>query len=150
LLLFLLKFEFKNINLLTKDLNMLIIKNIKKEVKMKIMIVIIGILIILAGILPFLSNFNVLPASVLQKPGYQFIIIAIGIIGLLYGFMNSMLFGTEKFVTISIGLLTILGGILPFIQNYVPAIIPTTGPLYSGLIIVIGVIGIIYGFIALG
>jgi len=117
---------------------------------MKIMIVIIGILIILAGILPFLSNFNVLPASVLVSPGYQFIIISVGIIGLLYGFMNSMLFGTEKFVTISIGLLTILGGILPFIQNFVPALIPTSGPLYSGLIIIIGVIGIIYGFMALG
>ena len=129
---------------------MLIIKNIKKEVNMKIMIIIIGILIILAGILPFLSNFNVLPASILVSPGYQFIIIAVGIIGLLYGFMNSMLFGAERFITVAIGLLTILGGILPFIQNFIPAVIPTTGPLYSGLIVVIGVIGMIYGFIALG
>ncbi len=118
---------------------------------MKIMIIILGILIILAGILPFLSNIGLLPAAIpVEKPGYQFIIIAVGIIGLLYGAMNSMLFGTEKFVTIAIGLLTILGGILPFIQNFVPAIIPTSGPLYSGLIIVIGIIGMIYGFIALG
>jgi|SRR3989338_6877058 len=118
---------------------------------MKIMIVILGILIILAGVLPFLSNFGILPSSIpVQKPGYQFIIVAVGIIGLLYGAMNSMLFGTEKFVTIAIGLLTILGGILPFIQNFVPAAIPTSGPVYSIIIIVIGIVGIIYGFVALG
>mgnify|MGYP001606053941 FL=1 len=94
---------------------------------MKIMITILGILIILAGILPFLSNIGILPAVVpVVKPGYQFIIIAVGILGLLYGVMNSMLFGTERPVTIAIGLLTILGGILPFIQNYVPAGIPTS------------------------
>lgn len=118
---------------------------------MKIMITVLGILIILAGILPFLSNIGILPASIpVQKPGYQFIIVAVGILGLLYGVMNSMLFGTEKFVTIAIALLTILGGILPFIQNFVPAIVPTSGPVYSLIIIVIGVIGVIYGFVALG
>ena len=118
---------------------------------MKIMITVLGILIILAGILPFLSNIGILPAIIpVQKPGYQFIIVAVGIIGLLYGVMNSMLFGTEKFVTIAIGLLTILGGILPFIQNFVPAVIPTSGPVYSIIIVVIGIIGMIYGFVALG
>lgn len=118
---------------------------------MKIMITVLGILIILAGILPFLSNLGILPAAIpVEKPGYQFIIVAVGILGLLYGVMNSMLFGTEKFVTIAIGLLTILGGILPFIQNFLPAIIPTSGILYSGLIIIIGIVGVIYGFIALG
>jgi len=118
---------------------------------MKIMITILGVLIILAGVLPFLNNFGILPSFIpTSKPGYQFIIIAVGIIGLIYGLMNSLVFGTEKFVTIAIGLLTILGGILPFIQNFLPAVIPTSGILYSGLIIVIGIIGIIYGFIALG
>ena len=118
---------------------------------MKIMITVLGILIILAGILPLLSNLGLLPAAIpAEKPGYQFIIITVGIIGLLYGIFNSMLFGTEKYVTIAIALLTIFGGILPFIQNFVPAIIPTSGLLYSGMIIVIGIIGMIYGFIALG
>mgnify|MGYP004307021733 CR=1 FL=1 len=119
--------------------------------EMKIMITIIGILIILAGILPFLDNFKLLPEFIpTEKPTYQFIIIAVGVIGLLYGVLNSMLFGAEKFVTIALALLTVLGGILPFIQNFVPAIIPTTGPLYSGLIIIIGAIGMVYGFMALG
>ena len=118
---------------------------------MKIMITIIGLLIILAGVLPLISNFGFLPGFIpVEKPGYQFIIIAVGILGLLYGFFNSMLFGIEKFATIALALLTILGGILPFIQNFVPAIIPTSGPLYSGVIIVIGVIGMIYGFMAMG
>ena len=117
---------------------------------MKIMISILGILIILAGILPFLSNVGILPASVpTTKPGYQIIIISIGILGLVYGIINRLIFGFEKVVTIAIALLTILGGIIPFLQNYLPEII-TTGPLYSGIIIAIGIIGLIYGFIALG
>ena len=118
---------------------------------MKIMITVLGILIILAGILPFLGNLGIVPASIsTEKPGYQFIIIAVGILALLYGVFNSLLFGFEKFVTIAIALMTILGGIIPFLQNFLPAIIPTTGPLYSVIIIVIGIIGLIYGFIALG
>ena len=118
---------------------------------MKIMISVLGILIILAGILPFLSNFGIIPASIpTEKPGYQFIIITIGILGLIYGLFNNLIFGFEKLATISIALLTVLGGVLPFLQNFLPAIIPTSGPLYSGLIIVIGIIGLIYGFIAMG
>jgi len=116
------------------------------------MITILGILIILAGILPFLSNMGILPPTIpVEKPGYQFLIIAIGILGLLYAAFNSMLLGTERPVTIALALLTIIGGILPFIQNFVPVGIPTSGVLYSVIIVVIGVIGVIYGwFMALG
>ena len=118
---------------------------------MKLMIAIIGVLIILAGVLPFIDTFGFLPEIIpTEKPTYQFIIIAVGVAGLLYGFLNPMIFSTEKFIVISLALLTVLGGILPFIQNFLPAVIPTSGILYSGLIIVIGIIGIIYGFIALG
>ncbi|MEK6876328.1 MAG: hypothetical protein AABX34_04790 [Nanoarchaeota archaeon] len=116
---------------------------------MKIMITALGILITLAGILPMLSNF--LPSFIpTTSPGYQFLIIAIGILGLLYASFNSMLFGTEKFVTMALAALTILGGILPFLQNFISAAIPTSGILYSGMIILIGIAGIIYGFMALG
>ena len=118
---------------------------------MKIMITVLGILIILAGLLPLLGSIGIMPNSAITKaPGYQFVIITIGIIGLIYGAFNSLLFGFEKFATISIALMTILGGILPFIQNFVPAAIPTSGPVYSIIIVVIGIIGMIYGFIALG
>jgi hypothetical protein len=48
---------------------------------MKIMIVIIGILTIFAGILPFFANFKVLPASIpTSGPIYLGIIILIGMI----------------------------------------------------------------------
>ena len=118
---------------------------------MKIMITLLGVLIILAGILPFLGNLGMVPSFIsTERPGYQFVIIAVGILALLYGVFNSLLFGFEKFVTISIALLTILGGIIPFLQNFLPAVIPTTGPLYSIIIIAIGVVGLVYGFIALG
>jgi hypothetical protein len=118
---------------------------------MKLMIAIIGVLIILAGVLPFIDTFGFLPEIIpTEKPTYQFIIIAVGVAGLLYGFLNPMIFSTEKFIVIFLALLTVLGGILPFIQQFVPVIIPTSGPLYSGLIIIIGVIGLVYSFIAVG
>ena len=133
----------------SKNLNMAALTISKKEVKMKLMITILGTIILLAGILPLASNF--LPSFIpTTSPGYQFLIIAIGILGLLYAAFNSMLFGTEKFVTMALAALTILGGILPFIQNFVQIGLPTTGIFYSGMIIVIGVVGIIYGFMALG
>jgi len=111
---------------------------------MKIMITVIGILIVLAGILPLLSG--IWPDSALtKKPGYQFVIIAVGFIGLIYGAMNSMLFGLEKFVTISLGLMTLIGGVLPFLGAAF-----LSGTTYPLVIIGIGIVGIIYGFLALG
>ena len=118
---------------------------------MKIMITVLGILIILAGLLPLLGSIGIMPNSAIAKaPGYQFVIITIGVIALIYGAFNSLLFGFEKFATIAIALLTILGGIIPFLQNFISPVIPTTGPVYAIIIIVIGIIGLIYGFIALG
>ena len=116
---------------------------------MKIMITIIGALTLLAGLLPLVSS--ILPPFIpTTSPGYHFLIITVGILGLLYASFNSMLFGTEKFVTISLALLTVVGGILPFIQNFVALGIPTAGIIYSGIIVVIGIVGMIYGFSALG
>jgi hypothetical protein len=114
------------------------------------MIVVLGVLTILAGILPFLGNLGVAPNIITVQPGYQFVIIAIGILGLIYGLLNSLLFGLEKIVTITIGILTILGGIIPFLQNFMPVFLPTAGIFYSGIIIAIGAVGIVYGFMALG
>jgi hypothetical protein len=120
---------------------------------MKVMMVFLSILIILAGILPFIGKdgLGIVPAAVpTTAPGYSFIIIAVGFIALIYGVMNKMMIGTEKFVTFSIGLVTILGGLLPFIKSFVPIAIPTAGPLYSGIIILIGAIGLIYGASTIG
>ena len=53
-----------------------------------------------------------------------------------------------KFMIVLVGILTILGGLLPFLaqMNLIPAYIPVSGVAYQGLIIALGVIGVIYGF----
>ena len=120
---------------------------------MKVQMVLISILVILAGILPFLGQdgLNILPTAIpTTAPGYSFIIIAVGFISLIYGTMNKMIFGPEKFILIAIGLMIILGGLLPFIQNFIPIPLPSSGPLYAGIIILIGVIGFIYGASKIG
>lgn len=119
---------------------------------MKIMISFIGVLIILAGVLPFLANFGIgIPANVASGPIYSFIIIGIGVIGIIYGVLNQMLFGIEKFVTITLGLVTILGGVLPFLASFGLALpIPTSGLIYQISIIIVGLAGMVYGFVALG
>lgn len=123
----------------------------QKEVCMKIMITFLGVLTILAGILPLLGSVGIMSNIAITKaPGYYFVITAIGIIGLLYGMFNSLLFGFEKFATISLGILTLLGGMLPFLQNFMNLPIPVSGLVYSIIIILIGILGMIYGFVALG
>ena len=118
---------------------------------MKIMITVIGILITLAGILPFLKSFGLLPEAVPTVGAkYSILVIVVGAVGLVYGIINKMIMGIERVATIVIAALTILGGILPLIGSLVPSFIPTSGPFYSLIIIIIGVIGIIYGMMALG
>ncbi len=120
---------------------------------MKIMITILGFLIVLAGVVPFLgdSGLKIIPEGIPTSGTlYYGIIIVIGAIGIIYGFFNHMLLGVEKFVTIIVGLMTVFGGVMPFIASFLPETIPTSGPLHSGIIVVIGLIGIIYGMISVG
>lgn len=120
---------------------------------MKIMITILSILILLAGVLPFLGveGINIIPNTIPTKGmGYSTIVIIIGVIGVAYGFLNKMVMGFERFVTIAIGLLTVLGGILPVLSSSIPDFIPTAGPLYYGLIIILGLVGLVYGVMSLG
>ncbi len=56
-----------------------------------------------------------------------------------------------KTMIIILGLVTVLGGLLPWLKdnNFLPGFmqsIPTTGTGYQLIIIIIGVIGIIYGW----
>lgn len=107
----------------------------------------LGVLTIIAGILPFLSSLSVIPQSLTSGPLYYAIVIVIGVGGLLYGFMNQMLMGMQKFMAIVLGLLTVLGGILPLVNGMIK-ILPAAflaGWIYSLIIIAIGVTGIIYG-----
>ena len=111
----------------------------------QIIITLLGLITVLAGVLPFIGNFVNLPAAVIGGVGYSLLISVIGILGMLYGFISISLIGETKFVMISLGLITLLGGIIPFVSNLIPPGIPTSGPIYSGVIILIGVIGFFYG-----
>lgn len=117
---------------------------------MKIQMIFLSSLIVLAGVLPFLSGFDIVPEVLTTTPFYYFIVIAVGFLSLIYGVLNKMIFGTEKLVMISVGLITLLGGVLPFLKGVIALNIPTTGVLYSGVIILIGVLGFIYGASTIG
>jgi hypothetical protein len=118
---------------------------------MKVMITIISILIILAGLLPFLDNVIPLPIPT-TEPTYQIIIIVLGIGGIVYAVLNNMLMGSERFVTVTIATLTLLGGVIPFLAKFlaIPSWIPIGGVLYPIMIVIIGSIGLIYGIIGMG
>ena len=85
---------------------------------MKTMIVIIGILTILAGVLPFLDGFGILPAIVpTSGPVYSGIIILIGVIGLLYANKKFGLLASQKLIVSVLALLIILIGIIAVIYG---------------------------------
>lgn len=56
---------------------------------MKLMITFVGLLTVLGGLLPFLKDMNLLPDFLqgipTSGPGYQIIIIGIGVIAVIYG-----------------------------------------------------------------
>ncbi len=110
---------------------------------MMIMIVIIGLLTLLAGILPFLAGFGILP-SIVPTSGvfYSGLVILIGIIGFLYGIKSRFLRFKDKFVISALGILVIFGGLLPFLidMNLIPKVVPVSGPIYSGIMTFIGII----------
>lgn len=116
---------------------------------MKMMMIIIGLLTVLAGVLPFLKGFGILPAGVpTSGVFYSGLIIIIGVIGLLYGIRPHILIFKDKFIVSALGILIIFGGVLPFLTeiNVIPKLIPASGPLYPGIITFIGIITICYGY----
>ena len=55
-----------------------------------------------------------------------------------------------RIILVFIGLLTVMGGLLPILKQYnilqeYLGFIPVTGPIYQGIIIAIGVFAILYG-----
>jgi len=111
---------------------------------MKIMIVFIGMLTILAGVLPFFNGFGMVPFS---GPVYSGIIILIGIIAFWYSVKAFGLWRSQKFITAVLALLIIFGGLIPFLvsMKLIPSTVPSSGLVYSGIIILIGVIAVLYG-----
>ena len=111
----------------------------------QVIITLLGLITILAGILPFVGNFVSLPSAIIGGVGYSILIIIIGVIGLLYGFTSIALIGATKFVMVCLGLLTLLGGVVPLVDDLLGIAIPTSGPIYSAVIILIGILGFSYG-----
>ena len=75
---------------------------------MKPTMFLIGLLVILAGILPLVSNVMPgIPQSITSGYIYNGIIVLLGIVGLIYGFVSFDLFGFQKFVMVILALLTI-------------------------------------------
>ena len=53
-----------------------------------------------------------------------------------------------RMMMVFIGVLVVLGGLLPLLKNYLTgalAFIPIEGPVYQGVIILIGLVAIVYG-----
>ena len=115
------------------------------------MMVFLGILTILAGIIPLLASFKItlIPLFLSTGWGYAAIVTVIGLIGLGYA-LNPMamgVMGTSKFLLGALGLVTILGGILPLVAKFfkfIPASL-IVNPVYAIIIIVIGLVGLGYG-----
>jgi len=56
---------------------------------MKFMIAMIGLLTLIAGVLPFLSQFGILPADMISPLIQSIVVIVIGVGGMIYGFTAS-------------------------------------------------------------
>ncbi|MFH1641673.1 MAG: hypothetical protein ABIC04_02125 [Nanoarchaeota archaeon] len=120
-------------------------------IELRIVMVIIGIMIVLAGALPFLSSVNLLSDKIpTTGPMYAMMVIAVGTFGFIYAVMNVTMLGPSKFVTICLAILTVLGGIIPFISSFLPAFIPVSFPTYNLMIILVGLIGVVYGLMSIG
>jgi hypothetical protein len=115
---------------------------------MKIKIMFIGLMTLLAGVLPLLAHFKILPPQfMLSNTIYAAIIIAVGVFGIVLDFLGYDLFGAQKFVIFLVGLLTIAGGLYPLLVdiNLIPAFIPFGNIAYSAVVIVIGLGTLAYG-----
>ncbi len=115
---------------------------------MRMILSTIGLLIVLAGIIPLLNalKINILPAVFTNSYVYMGIIVLVGIIGMIYVAASMMLMPEQKAIFGFLALLTIIGGVLPLLAKFLPAIaFLASGIIHSVVIIVIGAVAIIYG-----
>lgn len=113
---------------------------------MKIMITFLSAIIVFLGIIPFLGENFPIPN---KGYGYSIILVGLGILIIIASVINNLLMGFEKFVLILQGIL--IGGIalLPFLPTIL-IFLPREGPLYAVMIIIVGVLGLIYGVLGMG
>jgi hypothetical protein len=111
---------------------------------MKIMISFLSALIIFLGIIPFLGEKFFIPN---KGTAYLIVLIIGGIIAVILAFVNTLMTGIEKFFLILQGVLILLiaaRGLIPSFLAFLPiSFIPFA-------VIVVGLIGLIYGLIGMG
>ncbi|MBD3164478.1 hypothetical protein GF323_04710 [Candidatus Woesearchaeota archaeon] len=111
---------------------------------MKIMVSIMSALIIAAGILHFFDNLFI-PT---KDMGYSAVLIVLGVVLIASSIVNKLLIGFERFFLFVQGILLIGVAVLPFFSALLP-VIPKQGPVYAGMVIIIGAIGLLYGVLGM-
>lgn len=104
---------------------------------MRIITVIMSALLVAVGILPVFSA----QLPFLSGPLYYVIVLGVGIIGLIATFMNVTMMGVSKVIASVIFAIPALAGLLSLIKF---PLMPT-GIIYSAIIIIAGIVGIIFG-----
>ena len=110
------------------------------------MISFLSLLILIAGLLPFFGDKFPIPNKGI---GYSIVLIVLGILIVIFGIINNLLLGLEKFIIIIEGILVVCIGILPFLPNFLN-FLPREGILYNGAVMLLGILGLIYGLIGMG
>ena len=119
---------------------------VKKETnKMKIMITFLSALIVFLGIIPFFGSFPI-PN---KGTGYSIVLIIFAVLVIAAALMNSLLMGLEKFFLLVEGVAVMIVAILPLLPGLL-TFLPREGPLYAGIVIIVGAIGLIYGLLGMG
>ncbi|RME52902.1 hypothetical protein D6783_03380 [Candidatus Woesearchaeota archaeon] len=112
---------------------------------MKVMITFFGVVTLLAGVVPFILGF--LPEQYrmfLQGYFYIGLVVVIGLGGIGYAFSQG-LFGMAKGLMFLYSVLVIIGGLLPLLGRFVSLPFPVEGVVQAGIIILLGVVGTVWG-----
>ena len=110
------------------------------------MVTFLSFIIMFVGLMPFFGEKFFVPN---KGMGYAIVLIILGAIILFAGAVNTLLIGTEKFFLILQGILLAGAGLLTFYPDIL-TFIPKEGPIYAGIIILIGVLGLVYGLLGVG
>ena len=114
---------------------------------MKFKIVFIGLITMIAGLFPLLDALNIMGSPIPTEGwSYAIILIVIGVVDLLYSFLAHIdLLGFQHVVTGVFALGTMALGLFPFLHASLPSWLPTSGAVYFGVILGLGMVELIYG-----
>ena len=112
---------------------------------MKVMISFLSLIIMAAGVLHFFDKFFIPSKGI----GYSIVLIILGIVLLASAILNNMLMGFERFF-IGVQAVLLIGiANVPFFPTLL-TFLPREGPFYAAIVIIIGLIGFLYGILGMG